>query len=81
MRQLASQLMAEQHAVQRNQHDPVRQTDNDTRKIHVTTPVRIFPAFAPMPELCHPIFVGISRNRRKTTAATIAASAVSPSNQ
>ena len=74
MRELAAQFVAEEKIVERNQHDPVRQTDNaDEQEPHKRTmlPSNVAWSFLDC----------VSRSARGTSAATIAASAVNPSNQ
>ena len=77
MRKLAAQFVAEQQIVERNQNDPVRQTDDADEE----NP-RDRAAHEVLRRETQPKSVGAtSRSARGISAATIAASAVSPSNQ
>jgi hypothetical protein len=76
MRELAAQFAAEQQIVKVNQHDPLRQTDDadeedrqENAAHDVSSERRVV------------LFVCVSRRERGISAATIAATAVSPSNQ
>ena len=76
MRELLAQFVAEEKIVERNQHDPIRQTDNANEQEphkHAAHNVATNVAWS-----CLDIF---SRSARGIIAATIAASAVKPSNQ